>query len=165
MARDRGQQPESSENPQERSILAAAAPALLAQAQALAAPVEVATVEIEAQLELLERQIWAEVAAERVRLARWVVRVALESLCSATPDKEDYMGPRTFALIENGVVVNIISMYAKNLTDFPNAILAVDRPVSIGDSYIDGVFLRDGVPLLSYEELAATAPQEDTPTG
>ena len=74
------------------------------------------------------------------------------------------MGPRTFALIENGEVVNIISMYAKNLTDFPNAILAVDRPVTIGDRYENGVFLRDGVPILSYEEIAAAAqPQDEIP--
>ena len=74
------------------------------------------------------------------------------------------MGPRTFALIENGEVVNIISMYAKNLTDFPNAILAVYRPVTIGDRYENGVFLRDGVPILSYEEIAAAAqPQDEIP--
>lgn len=65
------------------------------------------------------------------------------------------MGPRTFALIENGEVVNIISMYAKNLTDFPNAVLATDRPVTIGDRYEDGIFLRDGVQILTYEEIAA----------
>lgn len=75
------------------------------------------------------------------------------------------MGPRTFALIEVGVVVNTISMYAKNLADFPNAVLAVDRPVTIGDRYEGGVFLRDGVPLLTYEEIATAAPPEDTPTG
>ena len=71
------------------------------------------------------------------------------------------MGPRTFALIENGEVVNIISMYAKNLTDFPNAVLAADRAVSIGDRYEDGVFLRDGVALLTYEELAAASQPPD----
>lgn len=68
------------------------------------------------------------------------------------------MGPRTFALIEDGVVVNIISMYAKNLTDFPNAVLATDRPVTIGDRYEGGAFLRDGVVVLTYEELAAASP-------
>ncbi len=71
------------------------------------------------------------------------------------------MGPRTFALIENGVVVNIISMYAKNLNDFPNAVLATVCPVEIGDQYIDGVFLRDGGALLTYEELAAAAQPPD----
>lgn len=65
------------------------------------------------------------------------------------------MAPRTFALIENGEVVNIISMYAKNLTEFPNAVLATDRPVTIGDRYEGGVFLWDGVPILTYEEIAA----------
>lgn len=71
------------------------------------------------------------------------------------------MGPRTFALIENGMVVNIISMYAKNLTEFPNAVLATERPVAIGDQFIDGVFFRDGVPVLTYEELAAAATLAD----
>ena len=63
------------------------------------------------------------------------------------------MGPRTFALIENGVVVNIISMYAKNLTDFPNAVLAADRPVTIGDRYENCVFLRNGVAILTDGEI------------
>lgn len=71
------------------------------------------------------------------------------------------MGPRTFALIENGVVVNIISMYAKNLTDFPNAVLAADRPVTIGDRYEGGVFLREGSAILSDEESAAAAQPPD----
>ena len=71
------------------------------------------------------------------------------------------MGPRTFALIENSEVVNIISMYAKNLTDFPNAVLATDRPVAIGDRYEGGIFLRDGVPILTYEEIAAAAQAPD----
>ena len=75
------------------------------------------------------------------------------------------IAPKTFALIENGIVVNIIYMYAKNLTDFPTAILAADLPVMIEDRYECGVFLRDGVPILIYEELAAAAPPEDTPTG
>jgi hypothetical protein len=71
------------------------------------------------------------------------------------------MGPRTFALIEDGVVLNIISMYAKNVIDFPNAVLAADRPVTIGDMYADGMFMRNGIPVLSYEELAAAAPTGD----
>ena len=75
------------------------------------------------------------------------------------------IAPRTFALIGNDIVENIIYMYAKNLTDFPTAILAADRPVMIGDRYEGGVFLRDGVPILTYEELAAAALPENTPTG
>lgn len=74
------------------------------------------------------------------------------------------MGPRTFALIEDGMVVNIISMYAKNLTDFPNAVLATERPVAIGDTYSKGIFMRDGFPVLTYEELAAEAmPLDEIP--
>jgi hypothetical protein len=73
------------------------------------------------------------------------------------------MGPRTFALIKNGVVVNIISMYAKNLKDFPNTVLATDCPVTIGDQYIEGAFMRDGAALLSSEELSAAPPPEEIP--
>lgn len=92
--------------------------------------------------------------AQQARAAREVPAFA----SSATIDEQRRirmgMGPRTFALIENGVVVNIISMYAKNLTDFPNAVLAADRPVMIGDRYEDGVFLRNGVAILTDEEIA-----------
>lgn len=94
------------------------------------------------------------VAQPQARLAQLAVQVLR---LSATTDKEYRMGvlPRTFALVEDGVVVNIIYMFAKNLTDFPNAVLASDYPVDIGDEYSDGVFKRDGTPLLSYLELAA----------
>ena len=71
------------------------------------------------------------------------------------------MAPRTFALIEDGVVVNIISMYAKNLIDFPNAILATECRVQIGDQYIEGAYLRNGVMVLTYAELAAAAQPPD----
>lgn len=62
-----------------------------------------------------------------------------------------------YVLIENGVVTNIIWLYSGNAGDFPNAVPLGDRPVRIGDAYADGVFTRDGVPVLTpLEEAEAT---------
>lgn len=52
------------------------------------------------------------------------------------------MEPRKFALIENGVVINIIVMYAKNLKEFPNAVLIEGTDVGIGWAYINGEFIN-----------------------
>lgn len=49
-----------------------------------------------------------------------------------------------YALIENGVVTNIIWLSPNNAKDFPNAVYYGDIPVGVGDSYIDGKFYRDG---------------------
>ena len=49
-----------------------------------------------------------------------------------------------YALIEAGVVTNIIWLYEGNEGDFPNAVKLNDLPVGIGDSYADGVFTRNG---------------------
>lgn len=57
-----------------------------------------------------------------------------------------------FAIIENGVVVNII------VGPLPNGMDGValgDRPVAIGDSYTDGVFMRDGEIVLTDAEKIA----------
>lgn len=59
-----------------------------------------------------------------------------------------------YALIENEVVANIIWLSPTNASEFPTAIPMGERLVSIGDSYIDGVFLRDGVPVLTPLEQA-----------
>lgn len=59
-----------------------------------------------------------------------------------------------YALIENGVVVNLIWLYEGNADEFPGAVAIEDRPVSIGDTYTDGVFTRDGVPVLTPLETA-----------
>lgn len=65
-----------------------------------------------------------------------------------------------YALIENGVVTNIIWLYPGNAADFPNAVPMDDFPVGIGDTYTDGVFYRDGEKLLTPIEQAQTE-QED----
>lgn len=62
-----------------------------------------------------------------------------------------------YALIENGLVVNIIWLYSGNAGDFPRAVLCGDRPVRIGDAYASGIFTRNGVPVLTpLEEVEAT---------
>ncbi len=61
--------------------------------------------------------------------------------------------PMNYALIdEDGTVYNIIWLCAENCGDFPDAVCVSDRPVAIGDHYVDGVFLRDGEVVPVYEE-------------
>lgn len=52
-----------------------------------------------------------------------------------------------YALIENGLVVNIIWMYEGNETEFPDTIPTNGLPVQIGDTYANGQFLRNGEPV------------------
>ncbi len=49
-----------------------------------------------------------------------------------------------YALVEEGVVTNVIWLAAKNAPEFPNAIELGDLPVVAGDTYIDGKFFRNG---------------------
>lgn len=57
-----------------------------------------------------------------------------------------------YALIENGIVTNIIWLHPKNASDFPNAVPCNNVPVAIGDTYEDGVFYRDGKKVLTVQE-------------
>lgn len=57
-----------------------------------------------------------------------------------------------YALIENDIVTNIIWLSPTNAADFPDAVAYGDRPVQIGDSYIDGIFYRDGEKILTQLE-------------
>ena len=59
-----------------------------------------------------------------------------------------------YALVEDGIVTNIISLDSRNASGFPNAIKTADRPVAIGDNYIDGKFYRDGNEVLTSLEAA-----------
>lgn len=59
-----------------------------------------------------------------------------------------------YALVEDGIVTNIISLDSRNASDFPNAIKTADRPVAIGDTYADGKFYRDGNEVLTPLESA-----------
>lgn len=58
-----------------------------------------------------------------------------------------------YALIENGIVTNIIWLYPENANDFPNAVPMGDVPVAIDDEYIDHVFYRNGERVLTNLEI------------
>lgn len=51
---------------------------------------------------------------------------------------------QNYAMIENGVVANVISLNDENAGDFPTAVPLGDRPAGIGDAYANGVFTRNG---------------------
>lgn len=59
-----------------------------------------------------------------------------------------------YALIEGGIVTNVIALNDRNANDFPSAVKLDDRPVGIGDTYTDGKFYRDGVEVLTPMEQA-----------
>ncbi|MCI5956377.1 MAG: hypothetical protein MRZ54_05275 [Clostridiales bacterium] len=54
-----------------------------------------------------------------------------------------------YALVENGVVVNVIWLYEGNAHEFAGAVPVNDRPVQIGDTYENGVFYHEGERVLS----------------
>ena len=49
-----------------------------------------------------------------------------------------------YALIENGIVTNVIWLYPGNASEFPNAFLVEGYAVEPGDVYSDGRFYRNG---------------------
>lgn len=53
--------------------------------------------------------------------------------------------PDTYALVEKGVVTNLISLCDSNASDFPTAVCVGGKPVAIGDTYSGGVFYHEGV--------------------
>lgn len=57
-----------------------------------------------------------------------------------------------YALIENGVVTNLIWLHYSNAHEFPNAVPLAGVPAGIGDTFLDGVFYRDGERVLSRTE-------------
>lgn len=59
-----------------------------------------------------------------------------------------------YALVENGVVTNLIWLYPGNEKDFPGAVALKDVPAAIGDTYNREHFFRDGVQVLSALEQA-----------
>lgn len=54
-----------------------------------------------------------------------------------------------YALIEDNIVVNVIWLSPTNADEFPNAVDVGDYSVDIGDSYIDGIFYRNGKRILT----------------
>lgn len=57
-----------------------------------------------------------------------------------------------YALIENGIVTNIIWLHPIAKAGFPNAVATNDYPVSIGDTYDGEYFYRNGERVLSLSE-------------
>lgn len=60
-----------------------------------------------------------------------------------------------YALIENGVVTNIIVLRSENAEEFSNAVMVGLCPVAIGDTYKDEKFYRNGEEVLCAEEKSA----------
>ena len=64
-----------------------------------------------------------------------------------------------YALIKDGIVVNIIWLSASNANEFPSAVATSGMPVRVGDTYTDGVFYRNGERVLSALEIAVAEAQ------
>lgn len=62
-----------------------------------------------------------------------------------------------YALIQDGVVINIMWLSPSNASDFPSAVECGDRVVCIGDTYADGEFYRDGEIILTAGEVELAA--------
>lgn len=62
-----------------------------------------------------------------------------------------------YAIIENGIVVNVI---VGPLPDGMEGVALNGRPVIIGDAYLDGVFRRNGEPVLTDAERIAALTEE-----
>lgn len=57
-----------------------------------------------------------------------------------------------YALIENGIITNVIWLHPGNAAEFPNAVALNDIPAGIGDTYENGVFYREGERVLTAAE-------------
>ena len=71
-----------------------------------------------------------------------------------------------YALIENGVVTNLIWLYSGNEADFPSAVPCGELPVAIGDTYDGQDFYRGGEKLdspLAVAQQEAQTLKEDIP--
>lgn len=54
-----------------------------------------------------------------------------------------------YAVIEDGVVVNVIILYPGGAKSFPDAVPCGDVPVAIGDTYDGQDFYREGIKVVS----------------
>ena len=54
-----------------------------------------------------------------------------------------------YALVENGIVTNIIWLNERNEAEWPNSGRLYDRMEEVGDTYNDGRFYRDGEEVLT----------------
>lgn len=64
------------------------------------------------------------------------------------------MNELLYALVEDGVVVNVMVLYPPNAAEFPNAVPCGDIPVAIGDTYDGKHFYRAGERVLTALEQA-----------
>ena len=55
----------------------------------------------------------------------------------------------SYAMVENGIVTNVIWLYSVNAADFPSAVPCRDIPVAIGDTYDGENFYRGGEKVVS----------------
>lgn len=62
-----------------------------------------------------------------------------------------------YALIQDGVVANIIWLYEGNADEFPDAVPTRGLAVHIGDTYENGLFYRDGEQVRTDAEQMAEA--------
>ena len=63
--------------------------------------------------------------------------------------------PTNYAIIESGVVTNVIWLCASNASDFPNAVSVQGRLVAVGDTFESDVFYRADEPVPTEEERIA----------
>lgn len=61
----------------------------------------------------------------------------------------------TYALIDDGMVANLINLHPMNAGDFADAVAVKGLPVHVGDVLIDGKFYRpDGSAVVAFDESA-----------
>ena len=63
--------------------------------------------------------------------------------------------PTNYAILQNGVVTNVIWLCSSNAGDFPSAVSVQGRLVAVGDTYENGVFYRGGASVPTEEERIA----------
>lgn len=64
------------------------------------------------------------------------------------------MNETLYALVENGVVVNVMVLYPPSAGDFPTAVPCGEIPAAIGDTYDGEHFYRGGERVLTALEQA-----------
>ncbi|HPJ01766.1 MAG TPA: hypothetical protein PKU80_02870 [Candidatus Limiplasma sp.] len=62
-----------------------------------------------------------------------------------------------YAILTDGIVESVIVLNDENAQDFPGAVKLFDIPAAIGDQYADGLFYRNGEPLLPFDPETASA--------
>ena len=76
------------------------------------------------------------------------------------------MNETFYALVENGVVVNVMMLYPPNAAEFAGAVPCGELPVAVGDTYDGEHFYRGGEKLdspLAVAQQEAQTLKEDIP--